>query len=136
MACRQGQRQTRRQGWRQACHQGVFWWWRWGHRLATSSAALTSSRPSISLPLPHVYAVSPSLIPPPPHPTSPPSPWRSVLVARGALPGSNGSDSRANALAAGLIVVVTGNYLLIILAALHDTREPSAATHGSDKDLA
>jgi hypothetical protein len=59
-----------------------------------------------------------------------------VLVARGALPGSNGSDSRANALAAGLIVVVTGNYLLIILAALHDTREPSAATHGSDKDLA
>jgi hypothetical protein len=59
-----------------------------------------------------------------------------VLVARGALPGSDGSDSRVDAVAAGLIVVLIGNYLLIILAALHDTREPSSTTHGSDKDLA
>jgi hypothetical protein len=59
-----------------------------------------------------------------------------VLVNKGALPGSNGSDTRANAVAAGLIVVLIGNYIQIILAALHDTSEPRPATHGSDKDLA
>ncbi|PRW50869.1 glycogen-branching enzyme [Chlorella sorokiniana] len=61
-----------------------------------------------------------------------------VFVAKGALPGSNGSDSRANAAAAGLILVFIGNYVQAILAALHDTDEPKAQTAevAGGKDLA
>ncbi|KAL4418652.1 hypothetical protein ABPG77_008596, partial [Micractinium sp. CCAP 211/92] len=49
-----------------------------------------------------------------------------VLVAKGQLPGSNGSDSRANAVAAGLILVLIGNGVQALLSAVHDV-EPSAA---------
>lgn len=103
-----------------------------GHQLSCSHVLTPLNQPSSAA----CVCCEPLTHPPTAPPTSSPSPRRSVLVNRGALPGSNGSDTRANALAAGLIVVVAGNYLLIILAALHDTREPSPATHSSDKDLA
>lgn len=59
-----------------------------------------------------------------------------VMVAKGALPGSNGSDARANAAAAGLITIFIGNYLQAILAAFHDV-EPKAEQMqaGGVKDL-
>lgn len=44
----------------------------------------------------------------PPHHANP-VPCCSVLVAKAQLPGSNGSDTRANAVAAGLILVLIGN---------------------------
>ncbi|KAI7836763.1 hypothetical protein COHA_009401 [Chlorella ohadii] len=61
-----------------------------------------------------------------------------IFVAKGKLPGSNGSDARANAAGAGLILVFIGNYVQAILAALHDTDEPKAQTAqvAGDKDLA
>ena len=90
-----------------------------------------SSRPPASLPAAPCACSEPCVCTP-----CPPSSCCSVLVNRGALPGSNGSDTRANAVAAGLIVVLIGNYIQIILAALHDTKEPGPAIHGSDKDLA
>lgn len=40
------------------------------------------------------------------------------MHAKGALPGSNGSDSRANCASAGLILVMIGNGLQILLAPL------------------
>ena len=49
--------------------------------------------------------------PSPSHTSPPPFPLpvvRSVMVAKGALPGSNGSDARANAAAAGLIIIFIG----------------------------
>ena len=47
--------------------------------------------------------------PPRPHlPPLPPTHPCSVLVNKGALPGSNGSDTRANAAGAGLIIIFVG----------------------------
>lgn len=52
----------------------------------------------------------PAPCPPPTHPPIPHPPTHcSVLVAKGQLPGSNGSDARANAVAAGLVLVLIGN---------------------------
>ncbi|KAI7836762.1 hypothetical protein COHA_009400 [Chlorella ohadii] len=60
-----------------------------------------------------------------------------VFVNKGALPGSNGSDARANAAGAGLVIIFVGNYLQAILAAFHDV-EPKAEQMQSNgsKDLA
>lgn len=44
-----------------------------------------------------------------------------VLTAKSGLPGSNGSDARPNTVAAGLIVVQIGNFLQMLLSAVHDT---------------
>ena len=38
-------------------------------------------------------------------------PLHSIFVAKGKLPGSNGSDARANAAGAGLIIVFIGEAL-------------------------
>ena len=54
-------------------------------------------------------------------PATPP-PHR-VLVNKSGLPGSNGSGTRADITAAGLIVVLIGNYLQIVLAALYDVED-------------
>ena len=37
-------------------------------------------------------------------------PTRSVFVNKGALPGSNGSDARANAAGAGLVIIFVGEF--------------------------
>lgn len=51
------------------------------------------------------------------------------MVAKGALPGSNGSDARANCAAAGLIIVMVGNGLQILLApATGSTAAPATVT--------
>ena len=50
------------------------------------------------------------------------------------LPGSNGTATRAQVTAAGLIVVLIGNFTQALLAAVHDQEEPqghAASPHGS-----
>ncbi|PRW51080.1 hypothetical protein C2E21_5510 [Chlorella sorokiniana] len=60
-----------------------------------------------------------------------------VFVNKGALPGSNGSDARANATGAGLIIIFIGNYLQAILAAFHDVEpKPEQMQANSPKDMA
>lgn len=54
-----------------------------------------------------------------------------MLTAKGALPGSNGSDTRANTAAAGLIIVMIGNYALILLSSLFGSEAAPAAEHAS-----
>lgn len=56
----------------------------------------------------------------------------SVLEAKSALPGSNGSDSRANCASAGLIIVMVGNFLQILLAATHSNDSAPAAAAAAD----
>ncbi|PSC77047.1 O-antigen polymerase [Micractinium conductrix] len=52
-----------------------------------------------------------------------------VLQVESDLPGSNGSDARANAAAAGLIVVMAGNIVQILLAGMHGDGGASAVSH-------
>nr|ABO27093.1 unknown [Chlorella vulgaris] len=47
-----------------------------------------------------------------------------VLTAKGGLPGSNGSETRANVVAAGLILVSIGNFLQMLVSAVHDVEHP------------
>ena len=51
------------------------------------------------------------------HPTRCPVPCR-VLINKSALPGSDGSATRADVTAAGVIIVFVANYLLYIAFAL------------------
>lgn len=59
-----------------------------------------------------------------------------VNNAKGALPGSNGSDARANTAVAGLIIVMIGNLLLVLLSSQHGNETAPASEHATGKDLA
>ena len=53
----------------------------------------------------------------------------SVLTLKSGLPGADGSNTEPNVVAAGIIIVQIGNFLIMLLSALFDTE--SAAQLGS-----
>ncbi|KAL4458344.1 hypothetical protein ABPG75_013209 [Micractinium tetrahymenae] len=59
-----------------------------------------------------------------------------VNNAKGALPGSNGSDTRAIVAVAGLTIVMIGNLLLVLLSSQHGNEAAPASQPASGKDMA
>lgn len=57
-----------------------------------------------------------------------------VLAARGGLPGSDGSDTRANTTAAGLIVVMIGNFLLMLLSGVTGNENEGGASRAGSTE--
>ena len=58
---------------------------------------------------------------------------RTPIPPHPGLPGSNGSASRAHAAEAGLIIIMTGNFLIMLLSALVDVPTGTAGiARGSD----
>lgn len=58
-----------------------------------------------------------------------------VMESKSDLPGSNGSDTRANAAAAGLIMIMVENIIIMLLSSQHGNEGAVSARSGSGADV-